>query len=137
MNQLSYYVTKRLIVGSKDSSGTIIQTEVINEWEWINEWGSKWSRSQVTEGRLNAQWSEIKRTEWRGMTPVNAAGSLINKSEINLMNVNEIKWDWTSGKWTESATRRNMEWIDVTKWNNEWNSAAVTGRMQWAGRKAV
>ena len=24
MNQLSYYVTKRLIVGSKDSSGTII-----------------------------------------------------------------------------------------------------------------
>ena len=39
MNQLSYYVTKRLIVGSKDSSGTIIQTEVINEWEWINEWG--------------------------------------------------------------------------------------------------
>ena len=27
MNQLSYYVTKRLIVGSKDSSGTIIQKE--------------------------------------------------------------------------------------------------------------
>ena len=26
MNQLSYYVTKRLIVGSKDSSGTIIHT---------------------------------------------------------------------------------------------------------------
>ena len=28
MNQLSYYVTKRLIVGSKDSSGTIIQKEM-------------------------------------------------------------------------------------------------------------
>ena len=27
MNQLSYYVTKRLIVGSKDSSGTIIHRE--------------------------------------------------------------------------------------------------------------
>ena len=26
MNQLSYYVTKRLIVGSKDSSGTIIES---------------------------------------------------------------------------------------------------------------
>ena len=34
MNQLSYYVTKRLIVGSKDSSGTIIhiaeQVKLIN-----------------------------------------------------------------------------------------------------------
>ena len=32
MNQLSYYVTKRLIVGSKDSSGTIIHiAEQLNE----------------------------------------------------------------------------------------------------------
>ena len=29
MNTLSYYVTKRLIVGSKDSSGTIIHDENI------------------------------------------------------------------------------------------------------------
>ena len=29
MNQLSYYVTKRLIVGSKDSSGTIIHFRLI------------------------------------------------------------------------------------------------------------
>ena len=30
MNQLSYYVTKRLIVGSKDSSGTIIHSDKTN-----------------------------------------------------------------------------------------------------------
>ena len=30
MNQLSYYVTKRLIVGSKDSSGTIIHSGKLN-----------------------------------------------------------------------------------------------------------
>ena len=36
MNQLSYYVTKRLIVGSKDSSGTIIQKEKETKAEeWI------------------------------------------------------------------------------------------------------
>ena len=34
MNQLSYYVTKRLIVGSKDSSGTIIQKEKKLKIEW-------------------------------------------------------------------------------------------------------
>ena len=31
MNQLSYYVTKRLIVGSKDSSGTIIHSWLIQQ----------------------------------------------------------------------------------------------------------
>ena len=31
MNQLSYYVTKRLIVGSKDSSGTIIHIAELME----------------------------------------------------------------------------------------------------------
>ena len=53
MNQLSYYVTKRLIVGSKDSSGTIIHKDEIN-WSmkpnkqneeinfFISEWRVVW-----------------------------------------------------------------------------------------------
>ena len=37
MNQLSYYVTKRLIVGSKDSSGTIIQKEKKLGWNMVGK----------------------------------------------------------------------------------------------------
>jgi hypothetical protein len=35
MNQLSYYVTKRLIVGSKDSSGTIIHLGTANYLKYL------------------------------------------------------------------------------------------------------
>ena len=69
MNQLSYYVTKRLIVGSKDSSGTIIhvstnkfintkygynilliQIKNQNNQIWWMEW--EWNSSQFDLGWL-------------------------------------------------------------------------------------
>ena len=42
MNQLSYYVTKRLIVGSKDSSGTIIH--IAEQVKLINIHGIQWNQ---------------------------------------------------------------------------------------------
>ena len=56
MNQLSYYVTKRLIVGSKDSSGTIIHetkswNELMND---LGEWRSKYNNE------ITSNWWIIK-----------------------------------------------------------------------------
>ena len=86
MNQLSYYVTKRLIVGSKDSSGTIIQTEVINEWEWINEWGSKWSEVKSNEliERMERARKERKwLTEGNEVTTRSAAMGCVKWIQLN------------------------------------------------------
>ena len=50
MNQLSYYVTKRLIVGSKDSSGTIIQKEFMKlGWQLDGN-----------EAGMKVDWMELK-----------------------------------------------------------------------------
>ena len=66
MNQLSYYVTKRLIVGSKDSSGTIIQFHEFN-WNGMQIDGMK---PQRMTGRKEAAVSEVNdnsvRSERRG-----------------------------------------------------------------------
>ena len=80
MNQLSYYVTKRLIVGSKDSSGTIIhiaeqRQSTQHSWnfnginkevdgigmEWLVEWlicEAKW-RPKPTQWRDWKSWNGV------------------------------------------------------------------------------